>query len=383
MARAFGGTVLALGLAASAAPVAWADATAADTPDPLVSSPGQFEALKRDLGLSSADATDLMAKEGKARTLEAELRDTLGSDFGGAVFDVADGTLTVSVTDEAAVPTVEEAGARAEVVTYGEQALDNVVSDLNTAGSDAEDGVTGWYVDAADDSVVITVLEGQEKAAEELVAEAGVEAEAVTVRESAEQPTTLADVVGGNPYYFSQGGQAYVCSVGFGVVGGYVTAGHCGETGSTTYLNSGLSQTLGTVESSTFPGSDKAWVSTGSEHTPTGTVNGYDNADITVTGSDEAGIGASVCRSGQTTGWHCGTIESKNSTVNYPEGSVSGLTRTTACAEGGDSGGSWVAGTEAQGVTSGGSGNCTTGGTTYFQPVNEILSDNNLTLITG
>ncbi len=34
-------------------------------------------------------------------------------------------------------------------------------------------------------------------------------------------------------------------------------------------------------------------------------------------------------------------------------------------------------------MTSGGSGNCSSGGTTYFQPVNEILSAYGLTLVTG
>jgi streptogrisin D len=60
--------------------------------------------------------------------------------------------------------------------------------------------------------------------------------------------------------------------------------------------------------------------------------------------------------------------------VNYAEGSVSGLIRTTVCAEPGDSGGSLYAGTSALGLTSGGSGNCSSGGTTYFQPVVEPLS---------
>ncbi len=53
------------------------------------------------------------------------------------------------------------------------------------------------------------------------------------------------------------------------------------------------------------------------------------------------------------------------------------------CAEPGDSGGSFISGSQAQGVTSGGSGNCTYGGTTYFQPVNEILRVYGLTLVTG
>jgi streptogrisin D len=71
---------------------------------------------------------------------------------------------------------------------------------------------------------------------------------------------------------------------------------------------------------------------------------------------------------------HSGTVTALNATVNYAEGSVYGLIKTTVCAEGGDSGGSLFAGTTALGLTSGGSGNCTSGGTTYFQPVTEALS---------
>ena len=44
------------------------------------------------------------------------------------------------------------------------------------------------------------------------------------------------------------------------------------------------------------------------------------------------------------------------------------------CAEPGDSGGSLYAGSVALGLTSGGSGNCSSGGTTFFQPVPEVLS---------
>jgi streptogrisin B len=44
------------------------------------------------------------------------------------------------------------------------------------------------------------------------------------------------------------------------------------------------------------------------------------------------------------------------------------------CAEPGDSGGPLYAGTVAYGLTSGGSGNCSSGGTTFFQPVVEALN---------
>ncbi|MGW1932451.1 carbohydrate-binding protein, partial [Streptomyces sp. NPDC001919] len=89
-----------------------------------------------------------------------------------------------------------------------------------------------------------------------------------------------------------------------------------------------------------------------------------------------------VCRSGSTTGWHCGTVQQHNTSVTYPEGTISGVTRTTVCAEPGDSGGSYISGSQAQGVTSGGSGNCSSGGTTFFQPLNPLLQNYGLTLKT-
>jgi streptogrisin B len=52
-------------------------------------------------------------------------------------------------------------------------------------------------------------------------------------------------------------------------------------------------------------------------------------------------------------------------------GKVDGMIQTTVCAEPGDSGGPLYDGTKAVGITSGGSGDCRTGGTTFFQPVTE------------
>ena len=106
---------------------------------------------------------------------------------------------------------------------------------------------------------------------------------------------------------------------------------------------------------------------------------------LPVAGSTEAPVGAAVCRSGSTTGTHCGTILAKNQTVNYPEGAVTGLTRTNACAEARRLRRPVALRRPGQGVTSGGSGDCTTGGETFFQPVNEILGilgADNVTLLT-
>ncbi len=139
----------------------------------------------------------------------------------------------------------------------------------------------------------------------------------------------------------------------------------------------------GTVRASVFPGdADMGFVEVNGDWTPRPVVNDFEGNELPVAGSTEAPVGAAICRSGSTTGTHCGTILAKDQTVVYPEGAVSGLTRTNVCAEGGDSGGPWLSGDQAQGVTSGGSGDCTVGGETFFQPVNEILAADNLTLLT-
>ncbi len=166
------------------------------------------------------------------------------------------------------------------------------------------------------------------------------------------------EAIGGRLSKYINGGTAiygggYRCSLGFNVrnsAGTYyfLTAGHCGNLASTWYANSSQTTVLGSRSGSSFPGNDYAIIR-------------YTNTSI-------------IKRSGSTTGVHSGTVSALNATVNYAEGTVYGLIKTNVCAEGGDSGGSLFDGTRALGLTSGGSGNCTWGGTTYFQPVREALS---------
>ncbi|MFY1694089.1 MULTISPECIES: S1 family peptidase [unclassified Solwaraspora] len=365
----------AAGLAALPATAAPVDGPAA-RPGADAASAGMLAAMQRDLGLTAEQARTRIADEARAGKKESMLRATLGADFGGAWLSPDGATLTVAVTDAADAAAVVAAGAKAKVVARGEAELDRVKATLDRGATHAPaDAVAGWYVDVATNTVVV-LARGDAAGARTFVADSGADAAAVRVVRSDEAPTTLYDVRGGDAYYM--GGR---CSVGFSVTGGFVTAGHCGSVGTATQGYNQVSQ--GTFRGSSFPGNDYAWVQTNSNWTPQPWVNNYSGGNVTVAGSAEAAVGASVCRSGSTTGWRCGTIQAKNSTVNYPQGSVSGLTRTTACAEPGDSGGSWLSGQQAQGVTSGGSGNCSIGGTTYFQPVNEILSVYGLTLRTG
>ncbi|MFK0249020.1 carbohydrate-binding protein [Amycolatopsis azurea] len=329
-------------------------------------------AMARDLKISPDQARTRLADEQKAAYTDSALKTRLGPSYGGSWLDAAGSKLTVAVTDAALEGTVRAAGATPKTVARSSAQLDAAKLSLDTKGSTAPKSVPGWYVDVASNSIVVLAHTGGEAAAKSWATASGVRADAVRVETSNESPVPLIDVIGGNAYTFGSGR----CSIGFSVEGGFVTAGHCGTTGTRT------SNPSGSVAGSTFPGNDYGWVRVDAGNTPRGLVNRYPGT-VPVAGSQEAAIGASVCRSGSTTGWHCGTIQQKNASVSYPQGTVTGLTRTNACAEPGDSGGSWLAGDQAQGVTSGGSGNCTSGGTFYFQPVSVILSVYGLKLVTS
>lgn len=301
----------------------------------------------------------------------------LGSSYAGTYLIDDASTQVVATTDPAEVGRIRAAGAQPEVVDFTERELKSEHAKLDAVQRPSYKAVTGWYVDVQTNRVVINALPGGTDNAEAFIARSGVDADRVTIEPTTEKPRLFADVVGGDAYYPGSSR----CSIGFSVEGGFVTAGHCGTPGTTT---AGSDQTdQGVVEDSTFPGSDMGWVSVNSNWVPTPAVMDYQGGTVNVAGSEAAAVGAEVCRSGSTTGWHCGTIEALDQTVSYPQGTVNGLTQTTVCAEPGDSGGSYISGDQAQGVTSGGSGDCTSGGTTFFQPVNPILDTYGLTLLTG
>jgi streptogrisin C len=344
------------------------DAAAANTP--LVGD------VARDLRIDAAQAGNRLRKDNWAGRTEAQLRRELGAEFGGAWVSANGGTLNIGVTTDAAAAKVTAAGATPKKVARSEQALAGIKTKLDTTGADRS--VTGWYVEASTNTIVITAKSSGQAKARALIAASGVPADAVKVVANESTPKPLADIRGGEAYFINQ---QFRCSVGFSVQGGFVTAGHCGEPGDTTAGAGNVPQ--GTVRQSTFPGTgDFGFVQTNATFTPTPFVATSNAGLAPVAGSQEAPVGAAICRTGSTTGTRCGTVLAKNQTVNYPEGAVTGLTRTNVCAEGGDSGGSWLSGTQAQGVTSGGSGDCTRGGETFFQPVGEILQVNNLTLVT-
>ncbi len=182
-------------------------------------------------------------------------------------------------------------------------------------------------------------------------------------------------VVGGDAIF---GGGAR-CSLGFNVsvdgAPGFLTAGHCGNESEAWTADQAGAQALGTVQDTKFPETDFALVMYDDATTqPESAVKLADGSNQAIGRAVEASVGLKVQRSGSTTGVSDGEVTGLNATVNYGGGDiVNGLIQTNVCAEPGDSGGAMFAGDAAVGLTSGGSGDCTQGGETFFQPVTGAL----------
>jgi streptogrisin D len=295
--------------------------------------------------------------------LSTRLDAQLGTADAGSYIDGA-GKVVVNVTDAATAKSVTAAGATARFVANSGATLaaadSTLKATLKTPG-------TAFAIDPVSNKVVVTVdstVTGAKLAAvKATVAKLGGAATLETA------PGTLSVKISGGDAIYSGSGR---CSLGFNVRNSagtnyFLTAGHCTR-GSSSWNNGSV--TLGTTAGSSFPGNDYGIVRyTNTTITKTGGVGSQD-----ITSAGTPAVGTTVYRRGSTTGTRSGRVTALNSTVNYAEGSVSGLIRTTVCAQPGDSGGPLYAGTRAYGLTSGGSGNCSTGGTTYFQPVVEALN---------
>ncbi|MFF3020533.1 S1 family peptidase [Streptomyces sp. NPDC057939] len=229
---------------------------------------------------------------------------------------------------------------------------------------------TAWHTDTATGTLVVTA-DSTVSAADlaRLRREAGSDARALRIERTPGKLTKLAS--GGDAIYAS----SWRCSLGFNVRSGSnyyaLTAGHCTDGAGTWWTNSAKTNVLGSTTGSSFPTNDYGLIKYASNSpVPPGTVGSQD-----ITSAINATVNLSVTRRGSTTGIHSGKVTGLNATVNYGGGDVVyGMIKTNVCAEPGDSGGPLYSGTRAVGLTSGGSGNCSSGGTTYFQPVVEALN---------
>ncbi|MFJ2952244.1 S1 family peptidase [Streptomyces sp. NPDC087226] len=306
---------------------------------------------------------------GAAGKLASTLAQDLGADAAGTYYDAKSKALVVNVLDESAAEAVESAGAKARVVA---NSLAELKSAHTTLKQDATIPGTSWVTDPTTNKVVVTadrtVSEAEWAKLAKVVDGLGAKAELQRTKGEYKPFVAGGDAITGN------GGR---CSLGFNVTKGgephFLTAGHCTEGISTWSDSSG--NVIGQNADSSFPGDDYGLVKYTADVAHPSEVNLYDGSAQAISGAAEATVGMQVTRSGSTTQVHSGTVTGLDATVNYGNGDiVNGLIQTDVCAEPGDSGGSLFSGSSAVGLTSGGSGDCTSGGETFFQPVTEALS---------
>ncbi len=289
---------------------------------------------------------------------------SLGDSRTASSFVDSSGRTVVNVTDAAAAATVRSAGGVARTVSRSSLDLAALRATLDrgaTGTAFAVDPTTNQVVVAVDPTVSTSTVDALRARVDRSAGGARFQALAA--------PLSLT-LSGGDAIY----GGNYRCSLGFNVVSGstyyFLTAGHCTNLATEWFTNSTHTIKIGDRTGTSFPGNDYGIVKyTNTSIAVEGTVGSQD-----ITSAGDAYVGQSVSRRGSTTGVHTGTVTGLNATVHYAEGTVRGMIQTNVCAEGGDSGGPLYAGSVALGLTSGGSGNCTTGGIIYFQPVKEALA---------
>lgn len=325
---------------------------------------------------SRAGSTGERVSAASASKLVEPLASKLGDAYAGAYYDEEKQQLVVNVVgnDNAVNVQVRRAGAVA-------RSVDNSAGELGAATrtltSRATMAGTAWATDPRTNQVVVTAdrtVTGERwDKLETTVASLG--PGVARIQKSAGEFKTFA--AGGDAIF---GGGAR-CSLGFNVTTddgspGFLTAGHCGVAAES-WSDAQDGAAVGTVQAATFPGDgDFALVTYDDPATEApSTVDTGDGRTVDIVRAAEAAVGQEVSRMGSTTGLQSGVVTGLDATVNYPEGTVSGLIQTDVCAEPGDSGGSlFTADGSAIGLTSGGSGDCTSGGETFFQPVTTALA---------
>ncbi|MCV2461271.1 S1 family peptidase [Streptomyces sp. ICN988] len=309
----------------------------------------------------------------------ADLVAGLGGDRTAGHWVDADGRPVVAVTDESSADAVRRAGARAKVVRHSMSELRSAASTLRAAPRVPG---TAWALDYRSNEVVVRgdrTVSGADWSRLTGVAEGIGE----FVRMERVEGTFTTRLNGAEPILSTAGR----CSAGFNVTDGtsdfILTAGHCGPTGSVWFGDGEGDRQVGETVAGSFPGDDFSLVkyAGGKAGDDADVVAVGGGKGVRITGTGEPAVGQRVFRSGSTSGLRAGRVTALDATVNYPEGTVTGLIQTDVCAEPGDSGGPMFSEGLALGVTSGGSGDCAKGGTTFFQPLPEAMKSLGVRLI--
>ncbi|HEX6076329.1 MAG TPA: S1 family peptidase [Micromonosporaceae bacterium] len=303
----------------------------------------------------------------------AALVKSLGDRSAGSYHDTATARTVVTVTDPADAAAVRTAGATPRLVKRGGGELARVTSGLHR---EARIPGTAWAVDVPTNQVVVsyddTVTGVRLTQLRSVAARFG---DAVRIENAT--GTLRPYIAGGEPVYGDTGIRCILAFNARNSAGTYyfLTAGHCTSSATFWYADPGRTIPLGPSAGFSFPGNDYGIVRYTNTSIPKeGGIRLYAGSYRDITGVANPYVGQIVMTGSTTTGFRSGSVTALNATVNYPQGTVSGLIRTNLCGEPGNSGAPLFSGSTGHGILSGGSGNCSTGGTTYFQPVTEVLA---------
>ncbi|MEU5283976.1 S1 family peptidase [Streptomyces sp. NPDC020755] len=390
------GALLSAGVATGAYAGAPTEPSAPSAPSAPAYQPEMVKALATTLGVSEKAAVRRLDREAEQQDRFAELRKdrvhTLGAFF------AKDGSLIVNAADAEAAKDVRAAGLTARVPERGESELDRIKAQLDAkALKSAPAGVSAWSVDLASDTVTVKVNGDSDAATRSFLKAAKSNGDAVRVVKGQEKLETQAVVPPGSRMTFN----GYLCSVGYGAKDRsgrqvLVTAGHCIEDlPALAYNGTRFAKGTHTRFALGTRSVDMGIAAVDAGHSIGLDVTTYGRAGtVPVKGSKRAPSGAALCKSGQTTQWTCGRVGSYNVSVTYtdqnggPDTVVTGLASSSVCTQGGDSGGAYISGDQAQGMTSGGpsnqrcNGQVNSPGSSYFQPLDDALAYYGLTLNT-
>lgn len=386
----------------SPTPVPTPEPTATSTPAATPTDPGRSDtslerALQRDLKMTTAQFRAAAARARVAAQIAAELQGEPGFERvylrGSTIVVVGTGERVAAVAAKHGA-TVTATGIDADVPsTRG--LLQRYLREVGGEGLVSIGQTATGYV--------IRVKDPQRVGATRSAAQFAAQFDNVTVEQVKTGVKAVEDVYDGQGI---QTNEAYtsVCSLGFNAYNpsgarAVITAGHCGEgkvgvqvvprtaeiepamggrsgwDGSKPVLGTydyalygngfpdGVGTDFATIGSITSGYTLRPWAMKWQDSGAAGKP--FANP-VRVTGTLKATIGMPICRSGRTTGWHCGTLtdigvvalsNADGTEVRYIDSAISeGL-----IAQSGDSGGTMISGNKAVGVTSGGGGDASTG----------------------
>ncbi|MGH1489147.1 MAG: ricin-type beta-trefoil lectin domain protein [Acidimicrobiales bacterium] len=351
----------------------------------LAASADSIHSQTGDEALSGGAAQPMLGQEEQETAAAAPLLAVEPSeDYGGSW--VGDGGFVRDgVTDEAMMDQVDAAELDTQLVEWSEAELETVMDRMNaaaTADPEAFAGTTGWYVDLITNAVVVETANAAGLSA--YLEQAGLSTEALTFTDAVESWQTVS-LQGAERYETQFTVGTGLCSIGFAVEGGFVTAGHCTEDIGRRVWNSTQTELIGHVERRNNVGGDAAFIRLDPGHVVRPEIK-TDSGTVEIHGSLNAPVGATVCRSGASTGTRCGPLITRNSSELLNGVLKTNMVRAGMCSTIGDSGGPLYWGNQAQGVLARTNSSCEDlqpNAWSSFHPVNEILSEWGLTLKTA